>query len=117
MNNDDFEIISLQKDDNQAISDRSDIIKLEDKLDTIEDLIAAIAQLDVVITSCTSVAHIAGAMGKITYVFVPIMNYYIWPGEANTSPWYDDHVRILRQSVVRSWKEPIEMLADHLKYL
>lgn len=74
----------------------------------------SIAALDLVITSCTSIAHIAGAMGVPVWVVVPICPYYIWALPENTSPWYNS-ARIYRQTVQGSWQEPFTSIREHLK--
>lgn len=67
-------------------------------LDTWEDTLAVIDQLDLVITSCTSVAHASAALGKETWVIVPRLPYYLWSLPGNSSPWYNS-VRLFRQRV------------------
>lgn len=64
----------------------------------------AIADLDLVITSCTSIAHLAGAMGVPTWVVVPIMPYYIWAMPGNKSSWYNT-VTLFRQTRYGHWDD------------
>jgi hypothetical protein len=52
--------------------------------------------MDLMITSCTSVAHLSAALGIPTWVMVPVMPYYTWAMPGNTSPWYDS-VRLFRK--------------------
>jgi hypothetical protein len=70
--------------------------------------------LDLVITSCTSVAHAAAAMGKETIVITPISAYYVWCHTMEQSPWYGEHVKLLRQEKPRSWKEPLNKLTEYV---
>jgi ADP-heptose:LPS heptosyltransferase len=63
--------------------------------------------LDLIITSCTSIAHFAAAMGKRTIVIVPISCYYTWCNPTKKSPWYGDNLTVLYQEKPRSWKEPL----------
>jgi tetratricopeptide (TPR) repeat protein len=105
---------SLQKD--VGLSELTDFPKLVDlssELNNWEDTLAVIANMDIVITSCTSIAHASAAMGKRTFVFVPISAYYVWSHSMEQSPWYGDNVTILRQDKPRSWTNP----ADKLKRL
>lgn len=71
-------------------------------LETWEDTLAAISQLDLVITSCTSVAHASAALGKATWVIVPILPYYVWALPGDKSPWYKS-VRLFRQKKFGEW--------------
>jgi hypothetical protein len=73
-----------------------------------------INQMDVIVTSCTSLAHAAGAMGKETLVLVPIMNYYVWASPGETSPWYGNNVKLFRQTKPNCWKEPLKQVADYI---
>ena len=111
----DADFYSLQKDNGlEEIEDRP-IIRLDEKLETFMDLMAAIEHLDLVITSCTSVVHAAAAMGKRTIILCPISAYYTWSHTAAKSPWYGDNVTIIRQVAPRSWKVPLCKLKEYLK--
>jgi ADP-heptose:LPS heptosyltransferase len=86
-----------------------DTVNLKDKLETWEHTLDYIDQMDVIVSSCTSLVHAAGAMDKRTIVIVPLAEYYIWTSSRtnNTTPWYSDNVTVLKQSRVRSWQEPL----------
>ena len=83
-------------------------------LKTWEDTIGIISNLDLVITSCTSVAHISAALGKPTWIITPLMMYFVWVKTGNKSPWYDS-VTLFRQEKYGSWKEPFEKIKSELK--
>lgn len=83
-------------------------------LDTYEETLAEIAALDIVVTSCTSIAHAAAAMGKRTFVLTPMSSYYTWCHSMEQSPWYGDNLTILRQRRPRYWDEPLAELKEHL---
>lgn len=85
--------------------------------DNWENTLNYLHQMDVVITSCTSIAHASAAMGKKTLVLVPIMNYYIWAKPGNNSPWYGDNVILFRQIEPNSWTEPILEVLNYLDNL
>lgn len=114
LNKAEYQIFSLQRDTG---ADEAmyfpDMVDLQDSLKTIEDTLAIIHHLDCVITSCTSVAHMAAAMGKRTIILVPITAYYTWASTMDTSSiWYGDNVTILRQSVLKDWSGPIKQLSE-----
>lgn len=109
---------SIQRDNGLEELDGLDFITdLSDDLKTFEHTLGIIENLDVVITSCTSVAHAAASIGKKTFVFVPLSAYYTWSHSTEKSPWYGDNVVILRQTKTRDWAEPIAKLQKHLKEL
>ena len=110
-------LYSIQRDDGvEDLAGVSGIIPLHDKtLNTFNETLNVIEKLDIVITSCTSIAHAAAAMGKRTIIFAPISAYYTWCNSwGEKSPWYGDNVTILRQTKPRCWKEPLDRLKDIL---
>ena len=86
------------------------VINLKDRINNWEDTLDYVSQMDIVVSSCTSLPHIAGAMGIPTAVMVPIAEYYIWSSsrQNDTSPWYSDNFRVFKQKKVRNWDEPLE---------
>jgi tetratricopeptide (TPR) repeat protein len=103
---------SVQRDDGVEELGNLPIIDMSSYMKTWEDTLNIIDQLDVLITSCTSVAHAAAAMGKRTIVITPISAYYTWCHSMKQSPWYGDHVTILRQQKPRVWDEPLAELKE-----
>jgi hypothetical protein len=73
-----------------------------------------ISGCDLVITSCTSIAHAAGGMGVETWVIVPVLNYYIWAVPGDKTPYYDS-VRLFRQQKFGDWDAPLNNLGIELK--
>lgn len=93
------------------------VIDLADRIESWEDTLDFIDQMDMIVSSCTSLVHAAGAMGKPTCVAVPIAEYYIWTTTKNdgSSPWYGDNFFVARQTKVRSWKEPLNEIKMRIK--
>jgi len=85
-------------------------ISLKDKIKDWDDTLDYIDQMDIIISSCTSLVHAAGAMGKKTIVLVPIAKYYTWESTRtdNSTPWYGDNFTVIEQSKPRCWKTPLE---------
>jgi len=99
-----LQLYSLQR-DNNIIDLPENVIDLQHILLSWDDTAAAIENLDVVITSCTSIAHLAAAMGKKTYVMVPILPYHTWcyrSPESDTSPYYKT-AKLFRQPNKNKW--------------
>jgi hypothetical protein len=67
-----------------------------------EDTRQAIASCDLVVTSCTSVAHMAAAMGVQTWIVTPVLPYYLWAKPGSRTEWYDS-VRLFRQTGHGDW--------------
>jgi tetratricopeptide (TPR) repeat protein len=78
------------------------------------DTYSLVSQMDLVITSCTSIAHIAASQGKEVCVFVPIMEYYVWTSSTGKSWWYGDNVHLFKQRKPRNWDEPLKQLGEFL---
>jgi Flp pilus assembly protein TadD len=77
------------------------------------DTAAIIAELDLVISSDTSVAHVAGAMGKPVWMLDRYNTCWRWRLAADRSPWYPT-MRIFRQQKFGDWSEPLKQLAAAL---
>ena len=71
----------------------------------------SISQCELVISSCTSVAHLAAAMGVETWIVVPILSYYLWALPGDTTPYYNS-VTLFRQKKYGSWKEPFAKIKE-----
>jgi hypothetical protein len=78
------------------------------------DTAAAIAALDLVITVDTSVAHLAGALGKPVWLLLDAVPDWRWLLDRTDSPWYPT-ARLFRQRVRGDWREVMQSVADALK--
>lgn len=80
------------------------VIDMASRLNDFSDTAALINQLDLVITVDTSVAHLAGALGKPVWVVVPFAPDWRWGYETTESPWYPS-MRLFRQRRPGSWEQ------------
>jgi hypothetical protein len=94
---------SFQKDHN--LVDNLPFDDLGTSLKTWEDTASHLKSMDLVITSCTSVAHMSAALGIETWVIVPILPYYVWAVPGDKSAWYNS-VRLFRQEKYGDWSAP-----------
>jgi tetratricopeptide (TPR) repeat protein len=78
------------------------------------DTAAAIAALDLVITVDTSVAHVAGALGKPVWVLLPWVTDWRWLLNREDNPWYPT-LRLFRQRKGEDWSRVIAHLTDELR--
>jgi hypothetical protein len=111
-----LEIYSLQK-DHYTIDLPEGVVDLQHMLISWEDTMAAISLLDIVITSCTSIAHLAAAMGKETWVLTPILPYHTWAykaPESTTTPFYKS-VTLYRQQESKKWNKTFQQLYSDLE--
>jgi tetratricopeptide (TPR) repeat protein len=94
----------------------SGTIELADRIESWEDTLDFIDQMDCIASSCTSLVHAAGAMGKTTFVAVPIAEYYIWTSSRkdDSCPWYGDNFKVLRQTKIRDWNEPLSKISKYV---
>ncbi|MEP9320422.1 tetratricopeptide repeat-containing glycosyltransferase family protein [Pseudomonas sp. LABIM340] len=83
--------------------------ELNDFADTAELLKA----VDAVVSTCTSTAHLAGALGVPTLLLVDKVGSYLWRCDTQLSLWYDS-VRILRQETLGDWGPVVQRLRQHL---
>jgi hypothetical protein len=89
------------------------ILNLGDDLKDFSDTAGAIANLDLVISIDTSVAHLAGAMGKPVWVLLPYVADWRWFLDRNDSPWYPT-MRLFRQKNRGCWDEVLQCVANEL---
>jgi ADP-heptose:LPS heptosyltransferase len=110
---------SLQKGEaaKQAVNPPSGL-KLTDWTDEFSDFAdtaAFIANLDLVISSDTAVAHLAGAMGKPVWLLLPFAPDWRWMLNRSDSPWYPT-MRLFRQTKIGEWASAIEQVAEALRH-
>ena len=114
VNQEGVDLYSLQLSDSSHIDvSKYNITDLEEYLTDWEQTAGAIANLDLVITSCTSVAHLSAAMGKETWVVAPIMAYFTWAVPGSKSDWYDS-VKLFRQEDYGNWDKPFAKIKQEL---
>ena len=69
--------------------------------------------MDLVISVDTSVAHLAGALGKTTWVLLPYMPDWRWLLDREDSPWYPS-VKLYRQPHYGQWDPVLRRIAMEL---
>lgn len=111
---DDYEIYSFHIDEEFA---HPRVTQLKDKIKTWDDTLDYIDQMDVVVSSCTSLIHAAGAIGKQSVVVIPILTYYTWAKPDIHTKWYGDNLSIFRQTEYDNWNAPLAELKEYMNDL
>jgi len=78
------------------------------------DTAALMQNLDLVITVDTSIAHLAGAMGKPVWTMLPFSPDWRWMIKRSDSPWYPT-MRLFRQPEPGNWSAVVEQVALALR--
>jgi hypothetical protein len=109
----DVELHSLQKevrDNDLPVFQQTAIINHADALRDFADTAALIDAMDLVICVDTSVAHLAGALGKPVWLLLAWIPDFRWLTQREDSPWYPT-ARLFRQKPLGAWEEVIERIA------
>lgn len=72
-------------------------------------------QLDLVVTCCTAVAHLAGALGVPCVVLLPYSAYWVW-GCGDQSDWWPE-LELYRQETPGDWTPPIQRARERIASL
>ncbi|KUZ31553.1 tetratricopeptide repeat protein [Burkholderia territorii] len=86
------------------------------ELKSFDDTAAFIGALDLVITVCTSVAHLSGALGARTWVLLDVNPHWPWLLERTDSPWYPT-ATLYRQPTFGDWATVMDAVARDLRGL
>ncbi len=109
--------VSLQKEvrpgDTAALQSRADLLDFSTELRDFADTAALCEVLDRVVTVDTSVAHVAGALGKPVELLLPHIADWRWGLDRTDTPWYPT-MRLWRQPARGDWDTPLGMLAAQL---
>jgi tetratricopeptide (TPR) repeat protein len=116
----DATFVSLQKDvrpgDRATLLVQTNLVDLTDHLADFAETAALVSCLDVVITVDTSVAHLAGALGRPTWILLPYSPDYRWLLDRDDSPWYPT-ARLFRQTEARDYVSVLERVRAELQML
>jgi len=92
------------------------LIDLQDEQKDFADTAAIVANLDLVISVDTSVAHLAGAMGKPVWILLNNSPDWRWLLDRNDSPWYPT-ARLFRQTTFGDWPDVVARVERQLREL
>jgi len=113
INNDKINLYSLQlgpdKEDIKKLELQDKIIDITDKLTDFSKTADLVQNLDLVVSSDTSIVHLCGALDIPTWVMVPKIPDWRWQTKGEKSAWYKS-VKIFRQKQNRNWKPVFQSL-------
>ena len=112
-----YQYVCLQKEvrdaDRKILDARPDILHLDDQLGDFSDTAALCGLMDVVISVDTSLAHLAGALGKEVRILLPFNPDWRWLLDRTDSPWYPS-ARLYRQEEIGQWAGTLQRLKADL---
>lgn len=108
------QFFSLQKDSSDANATQATCIDFSAQWRDFADTAAFVANLDLVISVDTAVAHLAGAMGKPVWLLNRYDSCWRWLRDRDDSPWYPT-LRQFRQPEPGDWTDPVHRVADALE--
>lgn len=96
-----------------ALLEAKGVIVVGPELTDFDDTAALVAELDLVISVDTSLAHLAGALGKPVWVMLPFDPDWRWLLDREDSPWYAS-ARLFRQDRPGDFASVVERIRDRL---
>lgn len=114
------QFVGLQKEwsdaDKNMLGDSNLIQDVSTMLQDFGDTAALLEVLDLIITVDTSVAHLAGAMGKQVWVLLPFNSDWRWLEHKVSTPWYSS-MTLYRQSNFSDWGNVLERVKSDLSQM
>jgi tetratricopeptide (TPR) repeat protein len=109
-------LFSLQRDGDRSGIDQRIAQDLGPSLADFDDVAAAIANLDLLISVDTAAAHLAGALGKPVWTLLHASPDWRWLPDAATTAWYSS-MRLYRQTTAGDWSGLVAKVANDLSRL
>lgn len=112
-------LVSLQNEvragDASVLAANPEILHFGAELEDFSDTAALVSLLDLVVSVDTSVAHLAGALGKPVWILLPFAPDWRWLLDRDDSPWYPT-ARLFRQPRIGDWDSVIDRVARELAH-
>ncbi len=110
-------LVSLQNEvraeDEKALAANKQILHFGSELEDFSDTAALVSLMDLVVSVDTSVAHLAGALGKPVWILLPFAPDWRWLVDREDSPWYPT-ARLFRQPKIGDWDSVIDKVKQDL---
>ncbi len=88
--------------DEASLKFRPDLRFYGDSLKDLDDTAGLIANLDLVISTCTSIPHLSASMGVPTWLLLSYVPDWRWSMGSQSTPWYPS-MRLFRQQYLNDW--------------
>lgn len=111
------ELFSLQHRDGEILPDQLELMGIHSLGSALTDFAseaAAIERMDLVVTVDTSIAHVAGALGRPVWNLLHDRADWRWMTDVLSTPWYPS-MRLLRQKKAGDWAEVMQRVEDDLR--
>jgi Flp pilus assembly protein TadD len=113
----DIALLALQKGPRTgqagAYYGRAPLMNIGAEIEDYEDTMAILENIELLITVDTSVAHLAGAMGRPVWIMLPHAPDWRWLLDRTDTPWYPS-ARLFRQRSIRTWDDVMGAIAAEL---
>lgn len=114
----DVQVYSCQTDDGKEdlnrLHNKQAVIDLGGTFQNFSDTAAALENMDLIICNDTSLAHLAGSMGKPCFILLPYNYNWRWHTDLTKSEWYQS-VKLFRQKTPGDWTTVFEEVLSMLK--
>jgi hypothetical protein len=97
----------------ECVPERVDFVNLGPESQELDDAVAILAEVDLLVTVDTALAHIAATMGKPVWMLVGNPADFRWQVAGDDTPWYPT-MRLYRQERPRDWSAPVRRVAADL---
>ena len=121
LNDNDILMLSLQKgfgsEQLKDCSFKDKFVNCQNQIDSIWDFLensAIISNCDLIITCDTSIAHLAGGMGKKVWLLLRDKPFWTWGLTGDKTFWYPS-MKLFRQKEMHNWRELMERVSYELK--
>ncbi len=104
---------AIKPEDAPSLIARPNVRRVGKQVADFADTAAIISQLDMVITTDTAVAHLAGALGKPVWLLLGFVPAWRWLLNRDDSPWYPT-MRLFRQRQPGAWDDVVQRVCREL---
>ena len=107
-------LYSFQKSPSNKDYEKLDLVDLRDTFNDFSDTAAAMANVDLFVTSDNSVFNLAGAMGKKTFLLLNKDSEWRWFLDDKTTPWYKNVEIFKKETETQNWSVPMKNLIANI---